>query len=432
MHTQSRRRIDLDHAPAGVADRAADVRRQKIHPGDVQAEGQGGPPGDGGVGRVNLVGPVCRGPSRGKVGRGSQQDPDAGPRNALRRQALAGQEGQRLLVETDQGQAVLMADAPARIGVDLFDQFSHRPAPVALDAGRAALGDGDDPAVDYQDTIIPARKLLLDDDPSSVGRSQGEGLPDGLGRIQTCRDAPSVVAVEGLDHDPSAQAGGGGGGLIRSAHHFPAGCRTAHGLKQGLGLGLVARQFGRDQARAVRHAGAQAPLPGAPSQPQETSGIEAFDRNPPASRGVDQRLCGGAQRRPAHRIAENGGRFIGVDGARQARIQTVRADPVQAADPGERLRQQGVAKLQGQSSGQKSRGFVAIGEEDVVDAGLAAHRTRLAPRDRGSRAGLQFKGDVLRHVAEPGPVAQTTDKSARLAIAASVPIQTGKRLQQAR
>uniref|UniRef100_A0A0N4ZWI7 PE-PGRS family protein n=1 Tax=Parastrongyloides trichosuri TaxID=131310 RepID=A0A0N4ZWI7_PARTI len=254
MHAQSRRRIDLDHTPAGVAHRAADVRRQKIHPGHVQAQGQGGPPGDSGVGRMNLVGPVRRGPARGKVGGGPERDPDAGPRNALGRQALAGQEGQRLLVEADLGQAVLMADAPARVGVDRLDQLGHRPAAVPLDAGRAALGDSDDPAVDHQNPVIAARKLLLDDDPSSVGRRQGEGLPDGLARVQACRHAPSMVAVERLDHNAAAQACGGGGGLVRGAHHLPARGRTAHGLKQGLGLGLVARQFGRDQARAVRHA----------------------------------------------------------------------------------------------------------------------------------------------------------------------------------
>jgi hypothetical protein len=247
-------------------------------------------------------------------------------------------------------------------------------APEAVDGGPIAfVRDGDDPAVDHQDPIIPARKLLFDDDPPSVGRGQAESRPDGLGRVQACRHAPSMVAVERLDHDPAAQACGCGGGLVRTAHHLSAGGRTPRGLEQGLGLGLVARQFGRDQARAVRHAGAQAPLPRAPSQAQEAPGVETFDGNPSASRGVDQSLGRGSERRPAHRAAENGRRLVGLDGAREARIQTVCADPVQAADPSERFRQQGVANLQGQPSGQKGRRFVPIGEENVVDARLPAH-----------------------------------------------------------
>jgi hypothetical protein len=95
----------------------------------------------------------------------------------------------------------------------------------------------------------------------------------------------------------------------------------------------------------------------------------------------------------------------------------IRSRPVDAL---EIKRQQAVDQFDRRPAGGPAQALAFIGIEDVVDAGSAAHRARLAARRPRARQGLKFEGDVLDHVAQPGAIAHSKHQPSRRLVGASV------------
>ncbi len=90
-----------------------------------------------------------------------------------------------------------------------------------------------------------------------------------------------------------------------------------------------------------------------------------------------------------------------------------------------------VDQAHGQPSGGEAHALLGVREDDVVAPRLAG-AARLAAPDLGTGAALQLEGDVLGHVAEPGPFVQPLDEAAGSPRRAGVLAHLGQQRQQPR
>ena len=163
VHAESRCRVDLDDPAAGLAHRHADVGADQVDAGDVEADDLRGQLGELDVVGVRLLGPVDADPAGAHVAGALEVDARAARRHVGQLEALLARVPDRLLVELDAGQHLLVADASSRIGVGDLDQLRQRVLAVALDVRRNALRDGAQHAVDDEASVVVADQVRLDD-----------------------------------------------------------------------------------------------------------------------------------------------------------------------------------------------------------------------------------------------------------------------------
>ena len=154
-------------------------------------------------------------------------------------QALTGQMGYRNVVEDDPGEGPGVSDPPPGVGVDPVDQCGDITNPVPRHPGRGELGGGGDPAPDYQDAVVTAGDVSLDQDPPAAGPGRAAGGDDLLDGGQPDEDVAPVVAGHRLDHDGRAEVGDGIHGLLGAVHDVPLGHGNAVRSEQLLGNLLV-------------------------------------------------------------------------------------------------------------------------------------------------------------------------------------------------
>ena len=203
-------------------------------------------------------------------------------------------------IEPDAGEDLLVADAPARVGVGDVHELADRVLAVAGDAGRHAFGDRRELAADHEAAVVAAGDVRLHDHVAAAALAQrlGPGGADGGLVPQVQRDAPAVVAVEGLDDARVAQAAGRGDGLVLGLHHLRARHREARGVEEAVGQLLVRRDVDGDAARAAGHRGADPLLVDALAELDEGVAVEAHVRDVAAGGLVDERLRGGSEGEP--------------------------------------------------------------------------------------------------------------------------------------
>ena len=77
--------------------------------------------------------------------------------------------GYRDVVEDDPGEGPGVSDPPPGVGVDPVDQSGDLANPVPGYPRGGKLGGGGDPAPDYQDAVVTAGDVSLDQDPPTAG-----------------------------------------------------------------------------------------------------------------------------------------------------------------------------------------------------------------------------------------------------------------------
>ena len=249
------------------------------------------------------VGDVGRGAARGKIRGLAQRHDLILLRHRIHGQILAFEHKDRFAVKVDAGQHLLVADAAARIGVDLVDQVRDRALAVADDVARRALGRGDEFAVDHEQAMVVAGEIGLDDD--RVGMFL-RGLEAGdhvfvLGDRD--RDAAAVVAVVRLGHDRAAEPARGAQGGFLGAHEFLLRHWKSERSKNLVRLFLVAGEFDCDMRRASRDRGLNALLVLAVAELHERLLVHAQPRNAALLGGAHER-CGRRSERAALCVAD--------------------------------------------------------------------------------------------------------------------------------
>ena len=150
------------------------------------------------------------------------------------------QEREREVVDLDLRQDLLVADAAARVPVDLGDELLDRALPVADDEGRHALRRADEAARDDEEAEVEALQELLDDD--LVAKLQGVlvGEAELVLAADVRQHAPAVRGVERLDDDrPAEPLGDLDGFVLVAGDRAP---RHGHAVvaEERLGQALVA------------------------------------------------------------------------------------------------------------------------------------------------------------------------------------------------
>ena len=408
-----------------------DVGAEEVDAADVQADGGDGAHGHLAVVGVDDVGHVGGGAAGRQVGGAAQQHFLAGGGNAVQRHGLARQHHVGLGVELDAGHHLLVADAAARVLVDLLDQRPHGVRAVADDPPGCAPRRGDQFTAHHQQPVVVAVQVGLDDDAAAVFCGGLEALAYLVGGRQPDADAAAVVAVEGLGHDRGAQAFSRTNGTVGTANQFLLRHRQAAVGQDLVGLFLVLRELHRDVAGAAGDGGLDALLVLAVAQLDQALFVQPQPGDVAVLGGLHQRGCRRPERAPLGIADEVGARLgpVPVVGHHAFRAKLGR--------------QQRAQQLQRQFTGLDA--FVALGVfvDHGVDAGPPGHAARLAEADVFTGDVLQLDGHVFEHMPQPGalllfgivadlgPATQPPHEATGFAEAAAVFLQPGQRGQQA-
>ena len=406
VHPEAGRGVDLDDGPAGLADRSRDVRADEVDAGNVEANHSGSLFGDLDVVRVGVEGAVNRDATGGHVAGEGEFDHDTGIRDVGEEVALAFEDLDGGGVHLDPGEDLLVADTTARVGVGDVDEFLDGVLAVADHVGGDALSDGLHPAADDEAAIVATGDERLDDEDAAAGLLLGNvvGLVDLVEGLQVQTDAAAVVAVQRLDHDGEADLTGGVKDAAPRAHGLLLGSRQTGGRQQLAGEVFVAGDVHGQRAGARGHRRADALRVHPLTKLDERRRVEAQPRNVAADGLLDDR----------------GGRRAEGDpvGPTQERVQLL----------GEVEAVRGLHEVVDQPHRQLTRGdadrLVDVAEDDVVDPRPALDHPRLATTQVVAGGGLQFQGDVLGDVAEPGPVLEPLNEAARMTHRAGMPLQS--------
>ena len=147
-------------------------------------------------------------------------------------------------------------------------------------------------------------------------------------------------------------------------------------------------------------------------------------RNSAALGFVHQRRSGRPQRLISGERRQVGERCLEVEVVRSGR------DAAGALEPPKLRWKQAVDQFKREPAGGKTDFLVEVSVHNVIVAGTALHRARLATRDRKADAALQLQRDMFGDMAEPGSLAHAADEAAALAVAAAVLFQPGKTRDQ--
>ena len=229
VHAEAWCGVDLHDPAAGLPHRHADVGADQVDAGDVEADDLRGQLGELDVVGVRLLGPVDADPAGAHVAGALEVDARAARRHVGQLEALLARVPDRLLVELDAGQHLLVADPSSWIGIGDLDQLRQRMLAVALDVCGNALRDGAQDAVDDQASIVVADQVRLHDHRAApaLGACGSEAGTHRLLVVEVEHDAAPVVAVERLDRHGHADVRGGGHGGILVADQLGPGDRHA-------------------------------------------------------------------------------------------------------------------------------------------------------------------------------------------------------------
>ena len=274
VHAESRCRIHLADCTADVLVRLRDVWRQEVHAANVQANRLDGANGHFCVVRMHHVRHVRGSPARGQVGREAEIDVDTGSRNGRRRQTTFRQQRERLMIELDLRQHLLVPDPPARIGIHRGHQFRNGVHAVARHLARLALRYRNELAIHHQHAVVMPHDEAFNDHAARVLLRLGEPRGD-LVRIgeRDGHTTPMISVVRLGDHGKSHPLGGRHCAL-GSLDQLLLRHRQSQARKDAVGLLLVARKLHGHVRCATGYGGLDALLVAAIAQLDQTLVIE--------------------------------------------------------------------------------------------------------------------------------------------------------------
>jgi len=204
VHPQTRRRVHLDDAAAGLRERRRDVVGDEVDAADVEPDQTCGALTRRPHLVVHAVGDVF-GRAAGRQIRGAaQQHLPALLRTIVGGERLLPQAALGDVVQRQPGQRPVVAVATRRIGIDHIDEFANGAAAVANHVRRRAQRGGDEAAAHDQRTIVAAAEELLDDNLGGALPCARKGEAHRSLVVDADGDAAALVAVEGFDHDRAA------------------------------------------------------------------------------------------------------------------------------------------------------------------------------------------------------------------------------------
>ncbi len=325
---------------------------------------------------------------------------------------------QRLVVELQAGQHLLVADAAPGVLVDPLDQLGDRMRPVSGHVAGHPLRRRHHLAVDDQDPVVVPLLEGLDDHHRGEFVRLLERDQHLLRGGQVDRDPLAVVAVERLDHHGIADPFRGLDGVVGAAHPLLARHGEAEVREDLVGQPLVRGDVHRGVARLAGDGRLDAALVLAVAELHERALVQADPRHVP--------LLGGAH--------QGGGR--GAEGAALGEADEILELGLEVVGLGEMGlalgREQVEDQAQPQLGGLQTHHLLLVAEDHVILAARQVVAARLAVADRRAGEALELDRHVLQHVAEPGPLllGHAAHEAARLAVGAGVLAQRGDRRQQ--
>ena len=212
MHAEAGRGVDFDDGAAGLAHRLADVRREEVDAGDVQAHHAGRLLRNLDVVVIGLEGAIDRDAASRHIGGGRQLDDGILGRHLVEGEALLYRELLGRLVELDAGQHLFMTNAASRVLVGDLDQLTHRVLTIPDHVGRDPFRHRHHVTVDDEHAVIVALDEALDDHDPAAGLPESalKTSPHVLLGTQLEAHATPMVAIERLGDDrvPDAERGG--------------------------------------------------------------------------------------------------------------------------------------------------------------------------------------------------------------------------------
>ncbi len=414
VHPEARGGVDLDDGAAGLTHGRGDVRADEVDAGHIEADDA-----RRGLGDLDVVGVCLDGPVDGRAaGRhvAGQRELDPGPRrqDVIEGEPLRRDERLGRVVDLDPGQHLLVADASPRIAVGDVHELADGVFAVSRDGRGHALGDGRDLAADHQAAVVVARHVGLDDHVAGAALRQcpDERGSDRLLRAQVEMDAPTVVAVERLDHAREPEPLGGGDRAVLGVHDVGARHRQPGRIEQPVGQALVRGDIDPDGRRLRGHRRADPLLVDAVAELHERVSVEPDERDVAADRLVDERLGGRPERLPFGEPDE----VLHLRGEVEEGVGIVGRGEV--VDQGDRH----------PAGFQPDRLFAVLVDAVVLADGSGG--ARLAVADVRAGEVLEFERHVLGDVAGPRPLAEARDEAAATAQRAGVVLERRQQRDQ--
>ena len=303
MHAKAGGRVDFANAAADLLVAFSDVGAEEIHATHVEADRRDRAYRHVAIVGVNHVSHVGGGAAGGQVGGGSQHHHLPFGRNRVGRHAHPREHHVGLLVEHDAGHDFFMADAAARILVDVVHQLANGQSAVADHMPGRAAGGGDEFAVHHQQPMVVAGQVGFHDHRRRVFGGRGETVADFLLAGQVNRNATAVIAVVGFGDHRITQALGGGHRAIGGTDQLLPRHRQSTRGENPVGLFLVPGQFHGDVTGAAGDRRLDALLPLAVTQLDQRLIVHAQPRDAALFRRAHQR-CGRGPEGAALRIAD--------------------------------------------------------------------------------------------------------------------------------
>src|SRR5256712_2916464 len=403
--------IDGMARAAGLAHRLADVGREEVDAGDVEADRARRLFRDLDVVVVRLHGAVDRDAAGGHVGGGRQLDDGVPGRNLVEAEALPPDELFGGLIDLDAGQDLFMADATAWVTIGNIHELAHGVLAVADDVRRDPFRDRDHVTINDEHAIIIALYEALHYDNAAARLADGPliAAPDLFLGPYIEADATSMVAVERLEDDRVADAGGDRGGLVGRADGFAFRHGQAGGGEQRGGQLLVPRNVDTQRRGAGGHGGADSLLVLALAELDKRLIVEPDVGDVAAGGLVENRLGRGAE-----------GRLVG-----QQHQTFELSDEVE----GRVHLHQMIEEPDGEFPGRQPDLLLVVAVDHVVIAGRAGP-PRLASRRGRTRFALELERDMLGDVTHPGAVAEALDEAAGVMERAPVVVKTWQQIDQ--
>ena len=300
-----------------------------------------------------------------------------------------------------------MADAAARVAVDLGDELLDRALPVADDEGRHPLRGADEAARDDEEAEVVALQKLLDDD--LVAELQGVlvGQPQLVLAADVRQHAPAVRCVERLDDDRPAELLGDLDGLVLVAGDLAPGHGHAVVAEELLGQALVARDLDAELAGRRGDRRLDPLLVDARAEHDEGAVVQAEVRDAARRGDLHDRARRGPERPALARPLEPVDRGLEIE---------VDVEAGAVLDDVER-----------ELAGADADALLLHLVDEVVDAGRL-RLARPAERDRDADLLLDLDRHVLGDVAEPGPLADALQEPAGRALRAVVLLEARQKL----
>jgi hypothetical protein len=333
--------------------------------------------------------------------------------------AIVREELDRLGIQLEPGEHLLMPDAATRIAIHLGDEVGDRGATVAHHVRRRAPGRRNQHAIDDEEPMVVAGDETLDDDRARDFLRQRKGRRDLLVGGEVDRDRASMIAVVGLDHDGKTDALGGAHRIFDALDQLLTRHRESEGTEELVGFLLVAGHLDGDMRGAAGDGGLDALLILAEAELHQRIRIEAHPRDVARFGGVHQR----GRARPEG--AALGKTDVGIALAGKVPIGGPRA--VGATG----IRQQREQQAQREFAGLQPLVPLFVLVDHVVHA-LGTGAARLAEGHLDPGDVLQLDRHMLEHVPQPGPLilGESADEATGFAVAAAVLVQTGEGSQQ--